>query len=414
MGSRRRPLFLLVIPIVSLWLGGCAGRIKGFLEPVAATVPGASQVEMVVTTMRKSTEPAEMFSGARASSPAFANIIVSIPPDETRAIGEVQWPQQIPGNPATDFVTLKADIVDKLQALASFHNLVQKAPKRQALVFVHGFNNRFEDAVFRFAQIVHDTGADVAPVLFSWPSKGSSFAYEYDRESAIYSRDALEDLLRSLSKDPRVGEVTVLAHSIGNWVTLEALRQMAIRDGKVADKIRNVLLAAPDVDVDVARLDIAAMGPQRPNFILFVSEGKVWGSLARERIDVVDPTRGSSADQLHHGTFAESSQVVDLIGRGIASGQTLTDSRVDLIMATTISAAVGTAASLVLGIWQFLKDNITVIAAIAAGSWTVFTFFVNKREKRSTPSVIADHSDVAAGRDTSGPTNTNARDDSKR
>jgi esterase/lipase superfamily enzyme len=32
------------------------------------------------------------------------------------------------------------------------------------LVFVHGFNNRFEDAVYRFAQIVHDTRADVVPV----------------------------------------------------------------------------------------------------------------------------------------------------------------------------------------------------------------------------------------------------------
>ena len=66
-------------------------------------------------------------------------------------------------------------------------------PNSQVLVFVHGFNNRFEDAVFRFAQIIHDSRADVAPVLFTWPSKGSVFAYGYDRESANYSRDALED-----------------------------------------------------------------------------------------------------------------------------------------------------------------------------------------------------------------------------
>jgi esterase/lipase superfamily enzyme len=80
--------------------------------------------------------------------------------------------------------------------------LVQRAPKRQALVFIHGFNVSFEEAVFRFAQIVHDSRANVAPVLFSWPSKGSPFAYEYDSESPNYSRDALEALLRALTAVP--------------------------------------------------------------------------------------------------------------------------------------------------------------------------------------------------------------------
>jgi esterase/lipase superfamily enzyme len=118
---------------------------------------------------------------------------------------------------------------------------------------VHGFNNHFEDAVFRFAQFVHDSGAEeVVPILFTCPSRGSLFAYGYDHESASYSRDALEEGLRVLAKNPEVREITVVAHSMGNWVTLAALRQMAIRNGKVAEKIRNVILAAPDVDVNVA------------------------------------------------------------------------------------------------------------------------------------------------------------------
>src|SRR5450631_2073184 len=265
---------------------------------------------VVATTRTRADSPAEMFSGGRDVAPSFADITVSIPPDGSRQIGDVQWRKQIPGDPATDFVTLKADIIDRPQAIASFSRLVKNTPKRQVLVFVHGFNNRFEDAVFRFAQFIHDSRVDATPVLFTWPSRGSVFAYGYDRESANYSRDALENLLRWLSKNPQVGEVTVLAHSMGNWVTLEALRQMAIRDGKIAPKIRNVLLAAPDVDVDVAWEEIKAMGAQRPNFTLYVSEDdhalaisrKVWGGprlgainpaiepyksdLAQERIDV--------------------------------------------------------------------------------------------------------------------------------
>ena len=60
--------------------------------------------------------------------------------------------------------------------------------------------------------------------MFTWPSRGSVWAYGYDRESTNYSRDSLEDLLRFLAKDPSIGEVAILAHSMGNWVALEALR----------------------------------------------------------------------------------------------------------------------------------------------------------------------------------------------
>ncbi len=307
---------------------------------------------VIATTREKTGERGEMFSGRRSRVPAFADIVVSIPPDGSRQIGEVQWPQQVPGNPATDFVTLQANEVSRDQAIAIFSGLIKKAPTRQAVVFVHGFNNRFDDAVFRFAQIVHDSGTDAAPVLFTWPSKGSVLAYGYDRESAGYSRNGLENLLRWLSNNPDVSSIAVLAHSMGNWVTLEALRQMAIRDGRVAPKIKTVLLAAPDVDVDNAREQIDSMGSSRPNFILFVSRDdralaisrKLWGhdrlggidptqepyksDLARERIHVVDLAGIQSPDKLAHGTYAENPKVVELIGRSIASGQTLGDARV--------------------------------------------------------------------------------------
>lgn len=374
---RRMALRLpLVVALVSL-VSGCAG-LRGVMVPVDGTVAGASKVDMLVATTRKQVDPAEMFSGDRGSTLAFANITVSIPPAGARQIGEVQWPRQVPGNPAADFVTLKADVIDRQRALAWFHRSLLTAPKRQVLVFIHGFNNRFDDAVFRFAQIVHDSNAQVVPILFTWPSRGSVLAYGYDRESATYSRNALESLLKAISRDPAVGEITVLAHSMGNTLALETLRQMAIRDGRVAPRIRNVLLAAPDVDVDLAREAILDMGPQaqRPSFTLFVSRDdralalsrRVWGSEARlgaidpdrepfrtqlERADVtvLDLTKLRTGDPLNHGKFAQSPEVVQLIGKRLAEGQTVTDSRVglgDRIIQVTAGAAsaVGTAAGL--------------------------------------------------------------------
>src|SRR5580704_2423612 len=85
----------------------------------------------------------------------------------------------------------------------------------------------------------------------TWPSRGSIFEYGYDRESANFSRDALEETLRRIARDPSVGEITVMAHSMCAWLVMESLRQMAIRDGRVTAKVQNVILASPDLDVDV-------------------------------------------------------------------------------------------------------------------------------------------------------------------
>ena len=103
------------------------------------------------------------------------------------------------------------------------------------MVFVHGFDERYDDTVYGFAQILHDSGAlgEVAPVLFTWPSR-------------------------------------------------------------VAAKIKLVLLADPDVDIDVSREQIAAMGPDRPHIVLFVSEDdralaaskEVWGA---PRLGAINP-----------------------------------------------------------------------------------------------------------------------------
>lgn len=123
-------------------------------------------------------------------------------------------------------------------------------------MFIHGFNNRFEDSVYRFAQIVHDSGVHSAPILVTWPSRGSLLAYGYDRESTNFTRNALETLFQFLAKDSDVKEVSILAHSMGNWLALESLRQMAIRNGRLPEKFKNVMLAAPDVDVDVFRQQI--------------------------------------------------------------------------------------------------------------------------------------------------------------
>jgi len=354
----------------TLALAGCAGRPDAFLLPTGAAAPGTSRVDLFVATTRSSegAAPGELFTGNRGQGLSFAEVSVSIPPDSARAIGEVQWPTSQPANPNKEFVTLAVQRLDQKQAVQRLNTRLATTKKRQVLVFVHGYNTRFDEAVYRFAQIVHDSGAPVAPVLFTWPSRGNLLGYTYDHESASYSRDALEKVLQGLVNDPAVGEVSVMAHSMGNWVTIEALRQLSIRDRGIPPKIKNVMLASPDVDADVFRRQIAMIeeGKTRPNFTLFVSRDdqalaaskRVWNmprigaidpksepyraELENEKMDVVDLTDIKTADSLNHGKFAESPEVVRMIGARLATGQAIGDTQAG-IGETIGNVAVGTA-----------------------------------------------------------------------
>ena len=89
----------------------------------------------------------------------------------------------------------------------------------------------------------------------------------------MYSRDALEAVLQALVDSRNVGSISILAHSMGNYLAVESLRQMAIRDRGLPSKIRDVMLASPDIDVDVFRRQIAEIDvkPRTTQFTLFVS-----------------------------------------------------------------------------------------------------------------------------------------------
>ncbi|WP_034856663.1 alpha/beta hydrolase [Sinorhizobium sojae] len=361
---------------LALMLGtaGCGGRPVGVLVP-SGSADGASKVDLLVATTRApSDDPGILFTGERARQLSLTEIVVSIPPEENRTVGQVQWPKKLPPDPSRDFSTVSVKPIEagsQTQAWLKGH-----LPRnRRVLIFVHGFNNRFEDAVYRYAQIVHDSGAEVAPVIFTWPSRASIFDYNYDKESTNYSRDALEELLQRASKDPAVAEITLMAHSMGSWLTVEALRQMAIRDRRVAPKITDVILASPDLDVDVFSQQMQAMGKDRPKFTLFVSRDdraltvsrRIAGNIDRlgqidptvepyrsqlekAGITVLDLTALKGGDQLNHGKFAESPEVVQLLGNRLIAGQTVTDSDIGLgervgAVALGTAQTVGSAAS---------------------------------------------------------------------
>jgi esterase/lipase superfamily enzyme len=357
---------------------GCSSRPYGTLV-VGPSAPDATRVDLLVATTRAPVlePPGVMFGGSRGRGLDFADIVVSIPPASARQPGDVTLPSSLPANPERDFTILRADRMDLAQARANFDARIRRTPGRRVLIFVHGFNTRFEEAVYRFAQIVYDARVNVAPVLFTWPSGGNVTDYVFDRDSAVYSRDALELLLQALVKDPNVDSISILAHSMGSYLAIESLRQMAIRDRGLSPKIRDVMLASPDIDVDVFKRQIAEIdaGPRPAQFTLFISrDDRALGLssfLARDstrlgsldpnkepyrsileqgRVQVIDLTGMASNDFTNHGRFA-SGEVVGAIGQRLAEGQSLSDAKGGLIesLGTFTSGAINVAAGVATG-----------------------------------------------------------------
>ncbi|MBB3913446.1 alpha/beta hydrolase [Rhizobium fabae] len=360
MAKRSVALFLL--------LTSC-GHPSGVMTPVSisSSTPPTSRVDMLVATTREpSGNPATLFNGERSSKPHLTQISVSIP--AKREAGTVQWPKRVPPDPATDFAVTNVQQIDTIaQGRVWFRQHVNGG---HALVFIHGFNNTYEDSVFRLAQIVHDSKMQATPLLFTWPSRAEIVAYEYDKESTNYSRTALEQALRTLAADPNVKDITVMAHSMGTWLAMESLRQMGIRDGHVNSKIHNVILASPDIDIQVFAKQFVEMGEPRPKFTIFVSQddkalafssfltGRVsrlgainpaeepyTSKLEKAGITAIDLTKVKTNDKLNHGKFAESPEIVQLIGQRLMTGQTLTDSKATLGQGITAVIG-GTAANI--------------------------------------------------------------------
>ena len=271
--------YLLTVAVMAsaILCSGCSRLSQGSLLPVAqANTEGTSLVPVLVATKRKrsTAENGEMFNSEPADEVSYASVTVSMPPDGVRKIGEIQWPNTSPGDPQQSFVTTSANYLEQKSFVVALSTAAKTTARGKVLVFIHGFNNRFDEAVYRFAQIIHDFNAPAVPILFSWPSRGAVGlrAYEADRENAKNSRDAVEQLLDTIAANPNVKEVSVVCHSMGCFLTLEALWSKATRLGKVGDKVKNVLLVAPDVDVNVFLTKMQQMGSDRPRFALLVSK----------------------------------------------------------------------------------------------------------------------------------------------
>jgi esterase/lipase superfamily enzyme len=284
-------------------------------------------------TDRQKTEsdaPDEHFGGGRGTL-VFGAANVTIPATHKR--GSMETPSilrlQFRADPNKHILLQSLRAMDETAWRAEIAKQAAGLSNPGILVFIHGYNTSFADAACRAGQFAYDLNFAGATVAFSWPSRADLAEYTFDEQSAEWAISDMKAVLASLATVAPGAPIYLIGHSMGNRVLTRGYKALLDDDRSKRRAFTQLVLAAPDVDADVFRREIAPVilghGPRvtlyaSSNDKALVASRKVHGGYRRlgesgsdivvmPELDTVDASTAST-DFLGHGYFAESGGVV--------------------------------------------------------------------------------------------------------
>ena len=206
------------------------------------------------------------FGGERNQTSSKGRATVTIPlADRPISITPNDWPRR--RNPKKDLRVLTP--LTKFTTDEDFFADMWKEKREEALIFIHGFNNTFEESVKRAAQVGYDLGINGPTALFSWPSRGRLDDYMVDEATIEASERHIEEFISAVvatTQQPGFSQtpypVHVIAHSMGNRGFLRALQRISANvERRKTFKLGQIILAAADVDADLFK-DLSFVYPE--------------------------------------------------------------------------------------------------------------------------------------------------------
>ncbi len=287
------------VTLAGFALGACISEPRDVGSDPHLSDPPYRRVTVLVSTVRASGEGApQSFNSVLSPTLRFMKHLISIPP--THKADVVEWPS-IPPDPGREFVTLTSERLSEKE----FSEAISGVHDSSVRLFVHGYNNTYQETVLRLAQITADSRDSRTAVLFAWPSQGSALSYNADQEAAAGSGPGLAKTIEILVRK-RQGRVALLAHSMGGWLAMETLAEMSRKESrKAVSGLESVVLAAPDIDTTDMIRQLEAIGRLERPMTLLVSKddgalavsGFVTGGRRVGADDVHDPWVQSAAKQ---------------------------------------------------------------------------------------------------------------------
>jgi len=175
----------------------------------------------------------------------FGECFVNIP--AKHIIGDITWNNNQDKNQFFQLLG-KSDKSEE-----DFFNKIKAHPFEEVLVFVHGFNVNFDEAVIRAGQIRYDLKFPGEVIVYSWPAGSEAgvlnslmvkSVYESNFSEAKLNREPFGKFLNKLEATKK--KVHLIVHSMGHQVVLPALTKEA-NSGK-KKLIDQLILNAPDFD----------------------------------------------------------------------------------------------------------------------------------------------------------------------
>ena len=225
-------------------------------------------------------KPAGFYGNARGEL-QYGYLDVTIPQVHQEAELETQ-PRWLEYTLSTDKATMRSHYVllDKVAPLPkddfvrSLRQQINDAKSKDIFIFVHGFNNSFEDSARRVAQLAYDLDFDGTPMLYSWPSQASASAYTVDEATVGISGRRLADFLETVVAQAGAQRIHLIAHSMGNRALIEALQTYLAR--RAPENRRHIfgqiVLTAPDVDRDYFTDAMQALTGSAERVTLYASD----------------------------------------------------------------------------------------------------------------------------------------------
>lgn len=210
--------------------------------------------------------PARLFGNARGQL-RYGSCEVSIPRDHR--MGELESPSllrlELRQDPDQHVVLMSAELAERDACMEKLKQAVAASGSRSALLFIHGYRTTFEDAARRTGQLAYDLGFPGAAVFYSWPSQGKLSGYIVDEANVEWTQADLATFLADFLQQSDAEHVYLLAHSMGSRAMANATASVIAARPELARRIREVILAAPDIDADVFRHQVLPALAAVPN-----------------------------------------------------------------------------------------------------------------------------------------------------
>jgi esterase/lipase superfamily enzyme len=287
------------------------------------------------------------FGGSRDNELHLGKAVISIP--SLHQIGRIELPRNV----AVWGASLYRQTLDPLRHFAMLANtpmtpqalpeavsgtaVGRNSPKKAALVYIHGYNTSFNEALYRAAQLSWDTQFDGAVFLYSWPSAARASQYLADVSSATASEGHLQEFLELLGSKCDFACVHFIAKSQGVMLLMNTLNRMnATR--RSSCPIGEIILAGPDIEAGLFDSLCSTIRPLARGVTVYANRNDkgliVAASLTSSRragematdgptigtcADVVEVTTGDLLGQSYFASRAPLLDIAQLLASGTRS-----------------------------------------------------------------------------------------------